>query len=244
MKPNRRIRRRAGGWFLPWILLATAAGVAGSEPATSAGADQADLDALAVWSREQYESGAHEDAVRRLEEFSVHHGDLPENLRASLALHYDALGRCAESAREFASVRTPTSAKVYHLLRDGDLGIAAQVAAAALEREPGSAVSHNNFGVARLHAGEAGVARAAFLRALELDPGLAPAMYNLALVETHYRFDLAAGHDWLAAYHTTGAIETPAEPLATFTWDDAPGAREPSRRGARDTGGPRSGHCP
>lgn len=187
------------------------------------------LGALSVWSKLLFETGEHETAVTRLEETRARRGDLPEALRAGLALHYDALGRWEESAREFENVATPSSAKVYHVLRSDDFLAAGDIAKQALQREP-SAASHNNFGITQLYAGEPESAHAAFLRALELDPDLAGAMYNLAIVETFYFFDEAAGRDWFAAYRATGAVDDPDGLAETFAWDDTSPVGRQARR--------------
>ena len=192
--------------------------------------DPAHHGALSIWSKLLFETGEHEAAVDRLEATRAAHGELPETLRTGLALHYDALGRWPESAREFDSVQTPTSAKVYHVLRSDDFLDAGEIAAAALERDPRSAASHNNYGITQLYAGEPEAAHEAFLKALELDPGLAGAMYNLAIVETFYFFDEAAGRDWFAAYRATGAQDDPDGLAATFAWDENSAVGEQARR--------------
>jgi lipoprotein NlpI len=74
------------------------------------------------------------------------------------------------------------------------------VAEAALAANPDSAPNHNNFGIALLYDGEPEAAREAFLTALELDGQLAGALYNLAIVETYYFYDLDKGREWFSRY--------------------------------------------
>lgn len=186
--------------------------------------------ALSIWSKLLFESGEHEAAIARLEESRTRQGELPEALRAGLALHYDAVGRWEDSAREFDDLQTPSSAKVYHVLRSDDFMDAGALAEAALERDPASAASHNNYGITQLYAGEPETAHAAFLQALELDPQLVGAMYNLAIVETFYFFDEAAGRDWYAAYRATGAVDDPDGLAETFAWDESSAVGRQARR--------------
>lgn len=174
--------------------------------------------ALSLWSKLQFEAGEHTVAIQRLESALEQRGTLPDALRTGLALHYDAAGRWEESSRAFDSVRTPNSAKVYHVLRGDDFLHAGDLARAALEAEPNSAASHNNFGITRLYAGDPESARAAFLRALELEPELSGALYNLAIVDAFYFFDETQGRKWYERYRATGALEDPdglGELLAT-----------------------------
>ena len=185
---------------------------------------------LSLWSKLLFDTGEHDTAIARLEAARDRRGSLPEALRTGLALHYDALGRWEDSAREFDTVDSANSAKVYHVLRSDDFLDASDLAERALAEDPESAASHNNYGITRLYAGEAEKAKAAFLRALELDPDLAGAMYNLAIVETYYFFDEAAGRDWFAAYRATGAVDDPDGLAATFAWDDVSSAGRQVRR--------------
>ncbi len=185
---------------------------------------------LSLWSKLLFDTGEHETVIARLEAARDRRGSLPEALRTGLALHYDALDRWEDSAREFDTVDSANSAKVYHVLRSDDFLDASDLAERALAEDPESAASHNNYGITRLYAGEAEKAKAAFLRALELDPDLAGAMYNLAIVETYYFFDEAAGRDWFAAYRATGAVDDPDGLAATFAWDDVSSAGRQVRR--------------
>ncbi|HKK71831.1 MAG TPA: tetratricopeptide repeat protein [Candidatus Krumholzibacteria bacterium] len=186
--------------------------------------------ALSLWSKLLFDAGEHETAIEGLEAARARRGSLPEALRTGLALHYDALGRWEDSAREFESVRSVNSAKVYHVLRSDEFLDASELAERALAEDPDSAASHNNYGITLLYAGEAERAKAAFLRALALDPDLAGAMYNLAIVETYYFFDEAAGRDWFGAYRATGAVDDPDGLAATFAWDDVSPAGRQVRR--------------
>ncbi|RKZ09868.1 hypothetical protein DRQ32_07705, partial [bacterium] len=74
------------------------------------------------------------------------------------------------------------------------------IAETALDADPESASNHNNFGIALLYDGEPEAARDSFLRALELDPQIAGALYNLAIVETYYFYDLKKGRAWFERY--------------------------------------------
>lgn len=165
--------------------------------------------ALSLWSKLQFEQGAHDAAIARIEASRARKGALPDALQTGLALHYDAVGRWEESAREFDQVRTPNSAKVYHVLRGDHFLEAGELASAALQADPHSAASHNNFGITRLYAGDPERAREAFLRALELDPDASGALYNLAIVDAFYFFDEAQGRAWFERYRATGAVDDP-----------------------------------
>ncbi len=165
--------------------------------------------ALSLWSKLQFEQGEHDEAIARIEASRDRQGALPDALRTGLALHYDAIGRWEESAREFDQVHTPNSAKVYHVLRGDHFLQAGELATAALEADPHSAASHNNFGITRLYAGDPERAREAFLRALELDPTASGALYNLAIVDAFYFFDEAQGRAWFERYRATGAVDDP-----------------------------------
>lgn len=164
---------------------------------------------LSLWSKLQFEHGAHTIAIERLHASRARRGELPELLRIGLALHLDAIGDHEASAREFASVKAPSSAKVYHVLRSDEYLHAGELARAALDAEPRSAASHNNYGITRLYAGDPEAARAAFLRALELQDDFAGALYNLAIVDAFYFFDEAQGRAWFERYRATGAFDDP-----------------------------------
>lgn len=186
--------------------------------------------ALSLWSKLQFELGEHDEAIARIEASGARQGALPDALRTGLALHYDAVGRWEESAREFDQVRTPNSAKVYHVLRGDDFLQAGELATAALEADPHSAASHNNFGITRLYAGEPERAREAFLRALELDSTASGALYNLAIVDAFYFFDEAQGRAWFERYRATGAVDDPDGLTELLAVGDGSSIGEQARR--------------
>jgi Tfp pilus assembly protein PilF len=70
----------------------------------------------------------------------------------------------------------------------------------ALDDDKHSAANHNNYGIALLVAGRPFEARDEFRAALDLNDGLAGALYNMAIVESFYFFDDAAGRDWYTRY--------------------------------------------
>jgi predicted Zn-dependent protease len=186
---------------------------------------------LSLTSKLWFEAGRHAEAISLLEAARARQGELPEALRLGLALHYEAVGRWDESAALFATTsQQPSSCVIYHMLRGESFLNAGEMAAAALREDPRSAANHNNYGITRLYAGDPNAAKAAFLEALELDPDLTGAIYNLAIVETFYFFDEAAGRDWFQLYRERGALEDPDGLSEIFAEADARAVQEQARR--------------
>ena len=160
--------------------------------------------AAALLSKLYYQSGTHEEAVTLLDGFVTGDADTPDALRAALALHLEALGEldraqavlddCADNSKEARAARTFVS------LRGNDLEPVLNTAKQALEDDPRSAVNHNNYGIALLHAGRPVEARKAFEDALALNKALPGALYNMAIVEAFYFFNEEAGRQWFARY--------------------------------------------
>ena len=156
---------------------------------------------LALLSKLDFVTGRHEEAVKMLEPVGAHPEAFADGIRqsllAGLALHEDALGRI-EAADEVIAKLDPVdlrragSALVYVRLRGQRPDSADSLAAAALDRTPGSAVNLNNYGITRLRAGDVASARRAFQSASERDPSLPGPYYNLAILEKYYVFDEAA----------------------------------------------------
>jgi len=189
--------------------------------------------ALLLLSKLYYEGERYEAASSMLQgalDRKPQHGDA---LRMALAINLDALGeleaaeqliaQCEEDPQRRRGVETFLS-----LRGDGYLESRA-IAEAAVESDPENASNHNNLGVSLLYEGDPEAARDAFLRALELDPQLAGALYNLAIVETYYFYDLDKGRSWFERYAQLES-EDPDELGAVFGVDLA----------ARDGRGPAS----
>lgn len=159
---------------------------------------------LLLSSKLLYESGRNEEAIALLEGAIQRGAPEADALRVALALNLEAIG-AAEAAGEVlaACAGAPDvhpTAETFISLRGDNYLQSRPIAEAALEADPASAANHNNYGIALLYDGEPEQARASFLEALELDPGLAGALYNLAIVEAYYFYDLDRGREWFRRY--------------------------------------------
>jgi tetratricopeptide (TPR) repeat protein len=171
-------------------------------------ADPNDLPALAGLARILWKDGRHEEAVAAIEGARAAGADLPEEMLAALALHYDALGRMADADSltrrlegRLADWARGGSAVTYLKLRGGSFASTEAIARRALEASP-SAANHNNLGIALLYAGRPADARKSFLTAAELDGRLPGPLYNLAIVDRFYRFDDPSAREWFRRYRT------------------------------------------
>lgn len=165
--------------------------------------------ALAALSGLWYEARRHDDAIEMLETARTRAASRPGGMDAALigalALHYEGSGRPDEARAALAQVPDPgrtaaRGAAVYLTLRGDRPDAATDLAEAAVFADPGSAVSQNNFGIARLRAGDVSRAEGAFLKAIDLDPSLAGPYYNLAILTKYYRHDETAAARWFEAY--------------------------------------------
>jgi tetratricopeptide (TPR) repeat protein len=157
---------------------------------------------LSLLSRLWYDAGRHDEAVDLLETARAR-TPLPEALDVALALHYDALGE-VDAAEELANGvdadwATDGAALTYLHLRGDDFLASEEIARKALDASP-SAVNHNNYGIARLYGGDPEAAREHFVKAADLDPALPGPLYNLAIVDRFYRFDVDGARRWFARY--------------------------------------------
>jgi tetratricopeptide (TPR) repeat protein len=121
------------------------------------------------------------------------------------------LSQCASDSRDARAARTLVA------LSGDDVGAVLAAAQQALDGDK-SAANYNNYGIALLYAGRPIEARNAFRSALELNKQLAGALYNMAIVETFYFFDEAAGREWFARYRRY-ASEDPDNLTARFEAD-------------------------
>jgi len=165
--------------------------------------------ALALLSKRYYDTGRHQQAVEMLEsartKAAASPDGVPPGLIGGLALHYEAMGRHdlatgLVGAAPRSDAGSSRSALVYVTLRGDQPGAASDLARAALDDDPHSAVNQNNYGITRLRAGDPKAARTAFLKAIEIDPKLPGPYYNLAILERFYVFDEEAAGRWLEAY--------------------------------------------
>lgn len=185
------------------------AGVAEQELRRALAADPLYAPALALLSKQYYESGRHAEGVALLavvlREPASFDGRARARLLSGLALHQDALGNAAEArealalARE-ASEREALAAEVYVTLRGASPDSAASRAKELARHEPRSAAGQNNAGIALLRSGDVDGARRAFEAAIERDPALAGSYYNLAILEKYWRFDDEAASRRFAEY--------------------------------------------
>jgi Flp pilus assembly protein TadD len=159
---------------------------------------------VSLLGRIYYDAGMHPQAVSLLEGFLARNPGAPDELRASLALHYEAMGNTAKSDSVLAACakNTPAAegARTLAALRDNNPAALMSAARRALEADGKSAVNHNNYGIALLVSGRPLEARDAFRTALDIDGALPGALYNMAIVETFYFFDDGAGREWYARY--------------------------------------------
>lgn len=165
--------------------------------------------ALALLSKLLYDARRHQDGVELLESARARAAaastGMPPALLGALALHYEALGRhdlagALVAGAKAADPGRARSALVYVTLRGDDPGAATDLARAAVDDDPKSAVNQNNFGITRLRSGDPRAAREAFARAIQLDPSLPGPYYNLSIVERYFFFDDDAAARWLKAY--------------------------------------------
>lgn len=159
---------------------------------------------LLLRSKLLYESQRNEEAIALLEGAINRGAPEADALRVALALNLEAIG-AAEAAQSVlaqcaGAPDTQPTAETFISLRGDDYLQSRPIAEAALEADPASAANHNNYGIALLYDGEPEQARASFLKALELDPELAGALYNLAIVEAYYFYDLDQGREWFRRY--------------------------------------------
>jgi tetratricopeptide (TPR) repeat protein len=177
--------------------------------------------AISLLSRIQYETGQHAEAIAMLDGYLAAHPGAPDELRAALALHLDAVDDI-ERADSVMAACTGNSgdvyaARAYLALRGNAPGNALAAAKAALDADA-SAVNYNNYGVALLHAGKPVEARDAFHKALERNASLPGALYNMSLVEVFYFFDESTGRQWFDRY-TQVALEDPDDLASVFKVD-------------------------
>jgi Tfp pilus assembly protein PilF len=160
--------------------------------------------ALLLLSKLQYQTERYEEAVSMLEAALSRGNEHADDLRMALALHLEALGELESAQRMLDQCTQDPSAlrgvETYMSLRGDHYYESLAIAEAALQADPSSASNHNNYGIALLYDGRPEGAREAFLRALELDPQLSGALYNLAIVETYYFYDLEKGRAWFERY--------------------------------------------
>ena len=166
--------------------------------------DPAYAPAAGLLSKMYYDAGSYEAGAVLLEDFIARNPGAPDELRAALALHLEALGdvdaaeavlaECSTNTRDIRTTRTFVS------LRGADLAGAYDAAKRAVDDNSKSAVNQNNYGIALLGQGRPQEARDAFMKALDIDDKLAGAMYNMAIVETFYFLNEVAGREWFDKY--------------------------------------------
>jgi len=160
--------------------------------------------AVSLLSRVYYDRRMHPQAVSLLEDYLSRNAEAPDALRASLALHYEALGEADKADAALASCaagsREAECARVLAMLRHNDASAMLDTARKALDDDKNSAANHNNYGIALLMAGRPFDARDEFRAALDINGALPGALYNMAIVESFYFFDDASGRDWYARY--------------------------------------------
>jgi len=164
--------------------------------------------ALALHSKLLYQAGRHDEAVQLLEGARERKsGTLPVELCAALALNYQALGKKAEAESVLQSVEDKSvdwkrngPALVYLRLKGERFLDSPEIAKKSLEADPSNAVNLNNYGIAQLYSGDPEGAKNSFLKAHELNPKLPGALYNLAIVDHFYFFELKTARDWYRQY--------------------------------------------
>ena len=183
------------------------------------GVDPSYAPAASLLSKIYYDAGMFAQGVDLLDGFVARNPQVPDEIRVALALHLDALGdntraqevlaQCAKDSEKASEART------YVALRGPDPKSALSSAKQALDADDGSAVNHNNYGIALLHAGRPVEAREHFKNALSIDDKLPGALYNMAIVEAFYFFDDASGREWFARYKKI-ATDDPDDLAARF----------------------------
>lgn len=170
----------------------------------SLGVDPSYAPAAALLSKIYYQAGMFAQGVDLLDGFLARNAGAPDEIRLALALHLDALGETARAQTVLAQCTKDSkgarAARTYVDLRGQNPKSALEFAQQALADDDASAVNHNNYGIALLHAGRPIEAREHFKSALSIDEHLPGAMYNMAIVEAFYFFDEAAGREWFARY--------------------------------------------
>jgi len=178
--------------------------------------------AASLLSKIYYDAAMHAEGIDLLEGFLSHNPTAPDALRAALALHYEAIGEIEKANAALAgcanNARDAQNARVMVALRGTDAQAALANAKRALDADDKSAANHNNYGIALLYAGRPLEAREAFRAALDLNKKLPGALYNMAIVETFYFFDDAAGREWFSRYKQF-ASEDPDNLTARFQAD-------------------------
>lgn len=165
--------------------------------------DPAYAPAVALLSKIYYDQRKHEEAITLLDGFIASHPGAPDALRAALALHLEAVGDLdAANATLDAggNSREVRAARTFVALRGYQEEPILDTARRALDDDPGSAVNHNNYGIALLFAGQPDEARKSFMKALKIDGNLPGAMYNMAIVEAFYFFDEDTARNWFERY--------------------------------------------
>jgi tetratricopeptide (TPR) repeat protein len=160
--------------------------------------------AATLLSKLYYRTGLYAQGVDMLDGFLARNPQAPDEIRVALALHLDAAGEAARAETVLAQCardsQAASEARAYVTLRGQNPKSALASAKQALDADDGSAVNHNNYGIALLHAGRPVEAREHFKNALSIDDQLPGALYNMAIVEAFYFFDEAAGREWFARY--------------------------------------------
>lgn len=178
--------------------------------------------ALLLLSKLQYESARYEEAVILLEDALSRDPQDADALRMALAIHLEALGEMDRAQAHLdLCAQDPTTRRgveTFLSLRGDSYLESLSIAEEALQADPQSASNHNNYGIALLYDGQPEAAHASFMRALEVDPELAGALYNLAIVETYYFYDLEKGRAWFERYALLES-EDPDELGAVFGVD-------------------------
>jgi Tfp pilus assembly protein PilF len=175
--------------------------------------------AAALLSKIYYQVGMYAQGVDLLDGFFARNAQAPDELRVALALHLDATGDVARAETVLAQCTEDSEAareaRTYVALRGQNPKAALSPAKQALDADDASAVNHNNYGIALLHAGRPVEAREQFKNALSIDDKLPGALYNMAIVEAFYFFDEAAGREWFARYKKV-ASDDPDDLTARF----------------------------
>ncbi len=170
----------------------------------SLGVDPAYEPAVALLSKLYYQAGMFAQGIDLLDGFLARKPQSSDEIRVALALHLDAIGDTERAQSVLAQCTNGSEpvqeARTYVALRGQNPKSALASAKQALDADDGSAVNHNNYGIALLHAGRPVEAREHFKNALSIDDEMPGALYNMAIVEAFYFFDEAAGREWFARY--------------------------------------------